>query len=98
MWQNTVLWYSCEASVSIYQNTWHHIPEDQNLDTHCHDIIKSHRNKYKQKLLLTPVNEYAFSPQVKFLSLCADNNPATPRPMAHINSVITKLNKDSPLL
>jgi hypothetical protein len=56
------------------------------------------RSLYKLKNVLTPVNEYVFNPQLIFSSTCADNNPATPRPMAHINSGMRKLTEGFAIL
>jgi hypothetical protein len=46
------------------------------------------KTKVVLQSLLTPVNEYVFRLQLELSSACADSSPATPRPMAHINSVI----------
>jgi hypothetical protein len=34
-----------ETFVNFYQTTWHNIPEDSHLHTHCRENLKSHQIK-----------------------------------------------------
>jgi hypothetical protein len=39
----------CKIPVSIYQTAWRHISEDNNLDIHCHQNLKSQRTVFTGK-------------------------------------------------
>ena len=40
---------SCKILVHIYQTVWHYISEDNNLDIHCHEKLKSQRTLFTGK-------------------------------------------------
>jgi hypothetical protein len=58
---------SSEMLVPIYQTVWHHIPEDNNLDVHCHENLISHAT--------LDVLNIIFPFLINFLYILATANP-----------------------